>query len=113
MGKNDTRTKMKFLKLSVILLDFLGSLKVAVHATDVERYMVDCGSEAAKEIVQKTCNQEEYAKEREQLKNLEKEGICICHLTLDQANKLSEMKDISFVELDSVVHALSSEANML
>jgi len=104
---------MKFLKLSVILLDFLGSLKVDVHATDVERYMVDCGSEAAKEIVKKTCNQEEYAKERELLKGLEKVGICICHLTLDQANKLSEMNDISFVEMDSDVHALSPEANML
>jgi len=104
---------MNFLKISVILLDFLGLSKVKVQAAGVERYMVDCGSEAAKEIVEKTCNQEEYAKERESMKMLKKRGICICHLTLDQANKLSEMKDISFVEMDSVVHVADSEASML
>jgi len=72
-------------------------------ANSIQQYVVDCGqTREAKKLV-KSLQIHAFAKERQNVKNLRKSGICVLHLTPDQAQELKGSRGIDFVEADQTI----------
>ena len=72
-------------------------------ANSIQQYVVDCGqTREAKKLV-KSLQIHAFAKERQNVKNLRKSGICVLHLTPDQAQELKGSRGIDFVEADQTM----------
>ena len=72
-------------------------------AHSIQQYIVDCGqTRKAKELVT-SFQVQAFAEERRNVENLRKSGICVLHLTPDQAQELKGSRGIDFVEADQTI----------
>ena len=72
-------------------------------AHSIQQYIVDCGQTRKSQRLVKSLANRAFAKDRQMYTSLREIGICVLHLTPDQAQVLKSSKGIDFVEADQTM----------
>ena len=72
-------------------------------AHSIQQYIVDCGHTKKSQRLVKSFANRAFAKDRQMYTSLREIGICVLHLTPDQAKVLKSSRGIDFVEADQTM----------
>jgi len=104
--------------LSLAVIAFVGFRNVqsepASAAFVLQKYVVECKNDSSREEVDRLCTLPMYKAERKEVKILKDDyGICLCHLTEDQADQLRNSRKVAYVELDEPMSIPDGEFSFL
>jgi len=100
--------------LTLAVLAFVGFSNVQSQSATLvlQRFIVECGSDSAKEVVKKYCRQSPFKAQRNEVRILKDDyDICLCHLTHDQADSLRNTGETEFVVLDEPMSKPGGESS--